>query len=552
MSYLVLARKYRPRSFADVAGQELVTRVLQGAIADGRIGHAYLFCGPRGTGKTTLARIFAKALNCEQGPAREPCGQCERCTSADAGGEADIVEIDAASHTGVDDVRELRDQAAYAPLRARYKVYIVDEAHMLSKQAFNALLKTLEEPPPHVVFLFATTEPHKVIGTVLSRCQVLRLASIGEEQIARRLAQVCELEGFQFGAGVVEELARRSAGGLRDALSLTDQLVALVGPAPTAADLARLAPEGGARDFEDVLDELEACDRTRVLARLTAQQGREAELVGGLLNALRAGLIALHLGPEAPVLSGPADLRARQLERARRLGPERMQIYFGELIAARERMRELPGHEAHVLLHVLLELCQPGATLPLAALEARLLELEQRLAGATPASAPATPPSSHASAPAHASTARAEERPLDARPTPSTAQPSAPASAAPRSSSGRAPNPAALGDTWKALLEELGKASPGLADLLRRRGRLVDAAGPVVRAALEALTEGERRMAADKRNLATAARAFERVLGRPVEVALDAGAPPAAGSSAVDPFTQKVAQLFGGALEERS
>jgi DNA polymerase-3 subunit gamma/tau len=549
MSYLVLARKYRPRSFADVAGQELVTRVLQGAIADARIGHAYLFCGPRGTGKTTLARIFAKALNCEQGPAREPCGRCERCTSADAGGEADIVEIDAASHTGVDDVRELRDQASYAPLRARYKVYIIDEAHMLSKQAFNALLKTLEEPPAHVVFLFATTEPHKVIGTVLSRCQVLRLAPIGEEQIARRLAQVCALEEFQFGAGVVEELARRSAGGLRDALSLTDQLVALVGPAPTAADLARLAPEGGARDFEDLLDELEARDRTRVLVRLTAQQGREAELVSGLLGALRAGLIALHLGPEAPVLSGPADLRARQLERARRLGADGVQIYFGELIAARERMRELPGHEAHVLLHALLELCQPGALLPLAALEARLLELEQRLGGlaaAQPAVASAAP---SASAP------RASERASDAHLAPPASAPSGSAAVAPRAAertSGRAPNPAALGETWKALLEELAKASPGLADLLRRRGRLVDAAGPIVRAALEALTETERRMAADKRNLAAAARAFERVLGRPVEVALDAGAPATGAPSAADPFTQKVAQLFGGALEERS
>src|SRR6185295_14423671 len=158
MTYLVLARKYRPRVFSDVVGQEVATATLRGAIAEGRIGHAYLFCGPRGTGKTTTARIFAKALNCEKGPAPDPCGTCERCLAADSGSEIDIIEVDAASHTGVDYVREMREQAAYMPLRARFKIYLIDEVHMLSKGAFNALLKTLEEPPPHVKFLFATTE----------------------------------------------------------------------------------------------------------------------------------------------------------------------------------------------------------------------------------------------------------------------------------------------------------------------------------------------------------------------------------------------------------
>ena len=169
MSYLVLARKYRPRTFREVIGQEAVTTLLTGAIAEGRIGHAYLFAGPRGTGKTTTARIFAKCLNCENGPTADPCGTCERCVAADEGTEVDVIELDAASHTGVDTIRELRDEVAYAPMRARRKVYIIDEVHMLSKAAFNALLKTLEEPPPHVVFLFATTEPHKVLDTILSR-----------------------------------------------------------------------------------------------------------------------------------------------------------------------------------------------------------------------------------------------------------------------------------------------------------------------------------------------------------------------------------------------
>jgi len=174
MSYLVLARKYRPRTFADMVGQETVTQVLKGAIHEGRIGHAYLFCGPRGTGKTTTARILAKALNCERGPTIEPCLQCERCLGIEAGSEVDVVEIDAASHTSVDNVRDLKEQVAYAPMRARYKVWIIDEVHMLSKSAFNAFLKPLEEPPPHVKFLFATTDPQKVLETVLSRVQVLK------------------------------------------------------------------------------------------------------------------------------------------------------------------------------------------------------------------------------------------------------------------------------------------------------------------------------------------------------------------------------------------
>ena len=186
-SYLVLARKYRPKTFDEVIGQEVVTRVLCGALEEGRIGHAYLFAGPRGTGKTTTARVFAKCLNCEQGPTPRPCGTCERCVAAEEGSEVDIIEIDAASHTGVDNVRDLRDEAIYAPMRARTKVYIVDEVHMLSKAAFNALLKILEEPPAHVVFLFATTEPHKVLDTILSRCQVLRLSPLSEDQIAQRL-----------------------------------------------------------------------------------------------------------------------------------------------------------------------------------------------------------------------------------------------------------------------------------------------------------------------------------------------------------------------------
>ena len=232
MSYLVLARKYRPRTFAEVAGQEVLTKTLQGAIREGRVGHAYLFTGPRGTGKTTSARVFAKALNCEKGPTIDPCGVCERCAAVDSGSDVDVVEIDAASNTGVENIRDLREQAAYTPMRARFKIFIVDEVHMLSKGAFNALLKTLEEPPAHVKFLFATTELNKVPDTILSRCQVLRLSLFSEELIAKRLTQIFEFENVRAASGVALGLARLAHGSMRDALSITDQLLALVGQEP--------------------------------------------------------------------------------------------------------------------------------------------------------------------------------------------------------------------------------------------------------------------------------------------------------------------------------
>src|SRR5258705_5973728 len=292
MTYLVLARKYRPRVFADVVGQEVATGTLRGAIVEERVGHAYLFCGPRGTGKTTTARIFAKALNCEKGPRADPCGTCERCLAADDGSEIDIVEIDAASNRGIDDIRGLREAASYRPMRARFKIFIVDETHMLTKEAVNAFLKTLEEPPPHVKLFFATTEPEKLLPTFVSRCQIVRLALLQQEVIAARLAHVFAKEGIQAGAGVCEELARRSRGGLRDALSLADQVLSLVGSSPQVSDLARLSGGTGREDVEAILARIEAGDRAGMLTALPAGEGTERELHAGPLYHLRAPLPA--------------------------------------------------------------------------------------------------------------------------------------------------------------------------------------------------------------------------------------------------------------------
>lgn len=225
MDYTALYRKYRPRRFQDLVGQEHIARTLLNAARQGKVAHAYLFCGPRGTGKTSAAQIMSRAVNCLSPVNSEPCGECEACRRILAGSSMDILEIDAASNRGIDEMRELRERVKYTPAQEKYKVYIIDEVHMLTTEAFNALLKTLEEPPKHVIFILATTEPHKVPVTVISRCQRFDFHRIGQRAIIAHLADICRREEVQAAPEALELIARRAEGGLRDAISLLDQCV---------------------------------------------------------------------------------------------------------------------------------------------------------------------------------------------------------------------------------------------------------------------------------------------------------------------------------------
>jgi len=265
MSYTVLARKYRPETFDEVVGQDWITRTLSNAILKGRIAHAFLFSGPRGVGKTSMARILSKALNCVNGPTPSPCLACEPCLSIARGGSVDVVEIDAASNRGIDHIRALRENVRYVPVGSRFKIYIIDEVHMLTPESFNALLKTLEEPPSHVKFVFATTEPQKMPETVRSRCQCYDFRRIGGQDIARKLEEIAARESIALEQGVVQRIAQFAQGGLRDAESLLDQIAALGGGSATFAALNALTGRLSPQEIANLVDAILAEDAAAIL-----------------------------------------------------------------------------------------------------------------------------------------------------------------------------------------------------------------------------------------------------------------------------------------------
>lgn len=335
MAYLSLYRKYRSQSFEEVSGQEHVTRTLQNAIKGGRVAHAYLFCGPRGTGKTSTARLLAKALNCENLRGGEPCNECSACVQISEGRFMDMKEIDAASHRGIEEIRDLRDSVAYAPTQGKHKVYVIDEAHQITGDAFNAFLKTLEEPPPHVIFIMATTESHKIPATIVSRCQKFDFRRASLEQLKERVKYVAEQEGVHVQETALELIAREANGGWRDALSLLEQV------------LAFCEGEVTARDVYTVLGTVEAETLHGLAHAIFSQDGAELfklldDLISSgkdprqLLRDVTLHYRSLMLAAAGSVPPGDPDFQSRMVEQARLYGSPRLLAAI-EVLAHTER-----------------------------------------------------------------------------------------------------------------------------------------------------------------------------------------------------------------------
>jgi DNA polymerase-3 subunit gamma/tau len=341
-AYTALARSYRPRTFEEVTGQEHVLRALANALATGRVHHAFLFAGTRGVGKTTIARIFAKCLNCELGVRAVPCGECASCREIDAGRSVDLIEVDAASRTRVDDTRELLDNVQYAPTRSRYKIYLIDEVHMLSTHSFNALLKTLEEPPPHIKFLLATTDPQKLPVTVLSRCLQFNLKRLPVALIGARLTQILQTERIEFEPASVQLLAQAGDGSLRDALSLLDQLLAYGNGRALEAD-ARAMLGTVQREHVVRLAELLAAGDGATLLSFIEELEQGAPDHAQLLEQLAALLERVAFRQVVPSYEGDELHSGELLTRlARALSPEDTQLFYQTAILGRRDLALAP------------------------------------------------------------------------------------------------------------------------------------------------------------------------------------------------------------------
>jgi len=389
-----LYRRYRPDTFAEVIGQEHVTEPLLQALRSGRVSHAYLFSGPRGCGKTTSARILARCLNCAEGPTPTPCGVCDSCVELARGGPGslDVVEIDAASHNGVDDARDLRERAAFAPARDRFKIFILDEAHMVTTQGFNALLKIVEEPPPHVKFVFATTEPDKVIGTIRSRTHHYPFRLVAPDALQPYLAKLCEAEGVTVGPGVLPLVVRAGGGSVRDSLSVLDQLVAGATDAGIDyEDAVALLGFTHATLLDDAVEAIAARDGAsafRVVDRVISTGHEPRRFVEDLLERLRDLIVIAASGEAAAAVLGtlPADQVERMRAQASTLGAHELSRSADLVNAALTAMTGATSPRLHLELLVA-RLLLPGADDGVAGLGARLDRLERAIASGVAASA---------------------------------------------------------------------------------------------------------------------------------------------------------------------
>jgi DNA polymerase-3 subunit gamma/tau len=385
-----LYRRHRPQSFGEVVGQDHVVRTLSNAVEKGRVHHAYLFVGSRGTGKTSMAKILARSLNCVRGPTLEPCGECEPCRTIAAGTSLDVIEMDAASNRSVDDVRELRERVGFAPAEGRWKVYILDEAHMLTKEAWNAFLKTLEEPPPNTVFVLATTEPQKVMATIVDRCQRFDFQRPSLEQIAEVVRRVATAEKIEIDDGAVALIARAAGGSFRDALGTLDQLVAFGGPQVSTDDVVELLGAADADLLFDTTDAIAAGDARGALEAVErlARSGRDpGQFARDLIAHLRQLLVVSTTGEVPDSFTVTVAQPERLAEQAGRIGEARLVGAIDSLSAAVAAMRE--GDDPRLSLEVaLLKVARPSLDSSREALLRRIEQLEGQVVGGSSAGQP--------------------------------------------------------------------------------------------------------------------------------------------------------------------
>ena len=349
MNYEVFARKYRPQTFDDLVGQSHVSRTLKNAVAQNRLAHAYLFVGPRGVGKTSTARILAKSLNCVKGPTVTPCGVCDNCREIAGGNSLDVIEIDGASNNSVEDVRQLRENVRYAPAKGRYKIYLIDEVHMLSSAAFNALLKTLEEPPEHVKFIFATTEPQKVLPTILSRCQRFDLHRIPANLIAQHLQFIAKKEKITLEPAAAHAIARGAEGGLRDAESMLDQLVAFCGETIAESDVLNVFGFTSEQTVSDLTGRILRSETPQAIDLLHQQSeaGKDMmRLMADLIAYLR-DLLVFKAKPDALNEDVDPDVQKSLAAHAELISTDRLLELIEQFAAAEGRMKWVPNKKLH-------------------------------------------------------------------------------------------------------------------------------------------------------------------------------------------------------------
>ncbi len=446
MSYLVLARKWRPRRFSELVGQEHVVRALTNALETGRVHHAFLFTGTRGVGKTTIARIFAKSLNCERGVGAEPCGECPACMDIDAGRFVDLLEIDAASNTGVDDVRALIDNAQYMPARGRTKVYLIDEVHMLSKSAFNALLKTLEEPPGHVKFLLATTDPQKLPVTVLSRCLQFNLRRLEQAQIAGQMTRILQAENIEAAPEAIALLARAADGSLRDGLSLLDQAIAYAGGRLEEASVNTMLGTVERAQVGQLLQALSAGDGGRLMAEVEAMAQFSPDYAH-VLEDLAHELHRIQLHQLVPNFESEAS-RVDAATLAQQLSAELVQLWYQMTVTGRRDLGLAPSARAGFEMTLLRMLAFRPAEIPAAG-------VSLPRAAAAPAVVPGnrSEGSGRIPMPEPASAAsRVQSAPIE------TVTPTVPVQPEPA----RQALPLRHSDDWHALIDQIGLKGPVL------------------------------------------------------------------------------------------